>query len=507
MSHSPEPSLDRRGHPGPPAPPWPRVFRGGSGDTSPDTRRGASPAVLAGVVVGNRRRQLDDRCKFGSQALSSTFHDALNLKRSTVLTGQIHALAELVRSSCFEQGDQHLITESLDCTDHFTLIEHRLRDSLLRSPTSFVFEHVSPRLYRIFPLKPEFLIVFSVPLQHSDRHTDLGSCVGCRPTLSDPIKESRDLLRCERCLRLRTMRAALNESLTGCHTVIIPQPVAAVNAAHLDTGYSVWYNPGRSTREEAKTPNPRNIIQSEVKSEIVSLREQLGQLDLQIATAEDENDIAQAMEVATYKEFVNQGAHRESADHDRWEEASRDTIRTTNLLLNLYEKRAEVDLRITQMNDPQEIQRRVSERLAAQPRKGPLEMAKPRTAPEAVEETEEPEAPAKPKKKNARDRGVPEPYLADNGNFGTGLDARYKSDLVASALGYDNKGALMQFDPDDAIARLEERGWMGFYDRKKAILDEKAAAKAKREADKAEADAAKERAKEEKEEAEAAAAS
>lgn len=70
-------------------------------------------------------------------------------------------------------------------------------------------------------------------------------------------------------------------------------------------------------------------------------------------------------------------------------------------------------------------------------------------------------------KPTARERGVPDVYLGDNGNFRPGMDARYKSDLINSALGLTNENAKMAFDLADAEQRLTERGWTHFLDRKR----------------------------------------
>lgn len=85
-------------------------------------------------------------------------------------------------------------------------------------------------------------------------------------------------------------------------------------------------------------------------------------------------------------------------------------------------------------------------------------------------------------KETAKDQGVPDVYLNDSGNFRIGMDARLKSDLVLSALGQitkDNPGAsLTVFEPKEALALLEKRGWMSFHDRKKQLVEQAAAAKA-----------------------------
>ncbi|MGH3019169.1 MAG: hypothetical protein ACRDNR_03290 [Gaiellaceae bacterium] len=70
----------------------------------------------------------------------------------------------------------------------------------------------------------------------------------------------------------------------------------------------------------------------------------------------------------------------------------------------------------------------------------------------------------------ARDRGVPDAYLGESGSFRPGLDARYKSDLIASALGLETSKALETFEPADAEKRIAERGWETFLSRKREIL-------------------------------------
>lgn len=91
-------------------------------------------------------------------------------------------------------------------------------------------------------------------------------------------------------------------------------------------------------------------------------------------------------------------------------------------------------------------------------------------------------------KPTAKDQGVPDAYLGPGGRFRPGMDARYKSDLIASALGIETDrsatdrpstaraavgsktGALMTFDPKDAKKRLMQRGWGGFLEQKRKAL-------------------------------------
>lgn len=133
--------------------------------------------------------------------------------------------------------------------------------------------------------------------------------------------------------------------------------------------------------------------------------------------------------------------------------------------------------KIAQLEDPSESDRRV----------------------EVKERTTEARRRSNMAKETAKDQGVPDAYLnAETGNFKVGMDARYKSDLVNSALGVEGVGMLSKFEPKDAEARLAKRGWEEFLDRKRQIIAEK-------EAKAAESAAAKEAAAREKADAKKAA--
>lgn len=77
-------------------------------------------------------------------------------------------------------------------------------------------------------------------------------------------------------------------------------------------------------------------------------------------------------------------------------------------------------------------------------------------------------------KKTAKDQGVPEVYLSETGNFRPGMDARYKSDLIAAVLGTKSDKALATFEAKDAHDRLAQRGWLGFLAKSQAALEAKA---------------------------------
>lgn len=100
-----------------------------------------------------------------------------------------------------------------------------------------------------------------------------------------------------------------------------------------------------------------------------------------------------------------------------------------------------------------------------------------------MSETETTTETPKVKKPTPADQGVPAQYLNDDGSkFLTGMDARLKSDLIASITGEittAEPGASKHvFDEETARSILEARDWTGFLDRKLAILETKAAKKA-----------------------------
>lgn len=82
----------------------------------------------------------------------------------------------------------------------------------------------------------------------------------------------------------------------------------------------------------------------------------------------------------------------------------------------------------------------------------------------------------KPAKTTAKDLGVPAAYLAENGNFRPGMDARLKSDLILAILEIDNKKALVKWTKTDAEKLFAKYPhWQGFLERKREILTAAAA--------------------------------
>jgi hypothetical protein len=119
--------------------------------------------------------------------------------------------------------------------------------------------------------------------------------------------------------------------------------------------------------------------------------------------------------------------------------------------------------RINQLRSPGEHERRTNDKLANIQSVRRLRMA----------ENEE-----KQKKPTPADQGVPAQYLNEAGtSFKIGMDARLKSDLVSSITGEittENPGASLHvFSEAEARKILEARDWMGFLERKQAILAEK----------------------------------
>lgn len=82
-------------------------------------------------------------------------------------------------------------------------------------------------------------------------------------------------------------------------------------------------------------------------------------------------------------------------------------------------------------------------------------------------EVKTPKAP----KVTARDQGIPEVYLSESGSFKPGYDAKLKSDLIVAVLG---DGRLHSFDADEALAILEQRGWMTMLETSRAARERKA---------------------------------
>jgi hypothetical protein len=91
-------------------------------------------------------------------------------------------------------------------------------------------------------------------------------------------------------------------------------------------------------------------------------------------------------------------------------------------------------------------------------------------------------------KQTARDKGVPDKYLSESGRFRPGLDARYKADLIAEALEFEEANGGKKSSP--AHKQLQRMNWVGHLDASRKVRAAKAAKKAKR-ADNGKVDSAK----------------
>jgi hypothetical protein len=229
-------------------------------------------------------------------------------------------------------------------------------------------------------------------------------------------------------------------------------------------------------RKEAATSHSVPIeiaVQEGIDNEIATLRLRQQESDDRAWQLQEEVDAASAK--------FDETGHAD--DQARYNNLHRALMRAINNGTAISEK-------IKELRHPSTFEKRVQERIDNQRSikrlKGATQMAK----------------------ETAKDQGVPEVYLnEETGTFRIGMDARLKSDLVNSALGLitkDDPGdSLMIFDEKEAVELLEKREWTGFLDRKREIVETKAARKAENEAkreeaarERAEAKAAKEAEKE-----------
>jgi hypothetical protein len=67
------------------------------------------------------------------------------------------------------------------------------------------------------------------------------------------------------------------------------------------------------------------------------------------------------------------------------------------------------------------------------------------------------------RKPTARDKGVPEEYLAESGKFKVGHDAKYRSALIREALEFEEANKGRKGSP--AHKQLTKMGWTAFLDK------------------------------------------
>lgn len=170
-----------------------------------------------------------------------------------------------------------------------------------------------------------------------------------------------------------------------------------------------------------------------LESEIAALRAEHEAMDEQLFSIQDAYDV----------EWAKVPLDQDSPALDKYH----------GQLLEIFGAQKNLRQRIEVLSSPSELDRRLQD--ATFTSDGTLKQAR---------------TPAEPKA-SARDRGVPDVYLGETGNFRPGMDARYKSDLILSALGLPAPDALQTYDPADALTRIEERGWQAFLDKKRAKVE------------------------------------
>lgn len=208
---------------------------------------------------------------------------------------------------------------------------------------------------------------------------------------------------------------------------------------------------GRSMSEEEGPSAPsvhelsvHDVVNAEIDSDIDRFTADLARIDQQIAELTAQRD----------------GLPPTGVDEEPTDEETHLTSRINTAL----QRSIQVSQKISQLRHPSEHEARVAKREKTHAR-----ITKLRRNNTVAKET-------------AKDQGVPEAYLGENGNFKIGMDARLKSDLVNSVLGLitkDEPGASLQvFSEAEATELLKKRGWTSFLDRKREIVEAQAAKKA-----------------------------
>jgi hypothetical protein len=207
-------------------------------------------------------------------------------------------------------------------------------------------------------------------------------------------------------------------------------------------------------------------------AEIAELQSKVERIDADLIQVQADYDKAWAKESKSGFENVSPAVTAESD-------------RCSRQIMALLEQRKSAAQKLDQLRNPAELERRMQDVDASARQIERIKTMADKKAP----------------KQTARDLGTPEVYLSESGNFRPGMDARYKSDLVNSALGIKDKKALMTFEVKDALERLQVRNWVGFLTRKREIIEAKAAKAEKAKASKAKAGISKVRAAAKKREA------
>lgn len=183
----------------------------------------------------------------------------------------------------------------------------------------------------------------------------------------------------------------------------------------------------------------------QITDEMVRLIATLPELDNATSAAVAEQDAAWK-EIADNHDRVDEAPDemlQRAQTADELVAACRGNSNKTNATI------AQLERSISRLNDPAEQQRRRESSARLSSLKGDRQMSD--------------------------NSSIHQDYLSESGRFKPGLDARYKSDLVKSALGISDGENLHTYEPEDAVARLEARSWLPFLEKKKAALAAQAA--------------------------------
>lgn len=207
-------------------------------------------------------------------------------------------------------------------------------------------------------------------------------------------------------------------------------------------------------------------IQRPREVEITSNQTQPIEIELQEQIDQEIDKLRADLQRVDDRTFDLQGKHDQAqaaADASGDPEDQRKADQINRALVGSINRGTATSEKLQTLRHPSELERRAQDKLANQASIRRLRMAEEATT---------------VKKPTPKDQGFPDAYLSENGKFRIGMDARAKSDLVASVVGditAEELGNALHFFPEkEALELLEVRGWTPFLDRKREILADKA---------------------------------
>lgn len=210
--------------------------------------------------------------------------------------------------------------------------------------------------------------------------------------------------------------------------------------------------------EEGTTSDP---IQEKIDRDKSKMSEALAHAEQKVATLLAALDVTHDAERAAWGDPHSEPPTPEL--HAAWDKASKEVAAAQQRLFAAMTTRDQIERKLAVLDTREEYDRRAGVAVRINHLRGGNGMATSKTP-----------------KQTAKDQGVPDVYLSGSGNFKPGMDARYKSDLIAAILGEKNPKALMTFEAPDASRRLEQRGWEGFLAKATAARAAAAERKAKK---------------------------